>query len=303
MSKIPSILIIGKNGQVGWELCRTMAALGNLTCVDYPEIDLSNPDSIKTVIREVKPDIVVNAAAYTAVDKAESEALLAAAINSKAPEVIADEAKKLGSILIHYSTDYVYDGGKKSPYTENDSTNPINVYGRTKLEGDKAILSSGVPSIILRTSWIYGWRGNNFLLTILGLLREKKELNVINDQHGAPTWSHFIAEITAQIIAQGGDDIRNYIGEKSGIYHMTPSGSTTWHGFAKVIAENDPSKMEHVCKAIRPMNASDYSTIAARPANSILGHSKFEATFNLSLPKWDMPLKNIKNWNQFRERN
>jgi dTDP-4-dehydrorhamnose reductase len=188
------ILLTGKNGQVGWELQRTLATLGEVVTLDRQDLDLADPDSIRRVVREHKPNLIVNAAAYTAVDKAEEESDLAMVINGTAPGILAEEAKRLSAAIIHYSTDYVFDGSKNTPYTEEDAPNPLNVYGRTKLAGERAIQAVGAPYLILRTSWVYGMRGKNFLLTILRLARERNEIKVVNDQIGAPTWSRIIAQ-------------------------------------------------------------------------------------------------------------
>ena len=196
------ILLTGKNGQVGWELERSLQPLGQVIAFDRSGLDLASPDSIRAVIREVKPELIVNPAAYTAVDKAESEPDLAMAVNGVAPGIIAEEAKRLGAALIHYSTDYVFDGTKAEPYTEDDVPKPINVYGKTKLAGEQAVQAIGVPHLIFRTSWVYGMRGKNFLLTILRMAKEKDELRIVDDQFGAPTWSRMIAETTAQVLAQ-----------------------------------------------------------------------------------------------------
>ena len=196
------ILLTGKNGQVGWELQRTLTTLGDVVAIDRKGMDLANPDSIRNTIRAVRPDLIVNAAAYTAVDKAESEPELAMAINGIAPGIMAEEAGRLGAAMVHYSTDYVFDGTKTTPYTEGDILNPINVYGKTKLAGEQAVQAAGIPHLIFRTSWVYGLRGRNFLLTILRLAKEWDELKIVDDQIGAPTWSRMVAEATATILAQ-----------------------------------------------------------------------------------------------------
>ena len=224
----PRILLTGKNGQVGWELQRTLAPLGEVVVLDRRQLDLSDPDQIRERVREISPDLIVNAAAYTAVDRAEAEPEPAMAVNGTAPGLLAEEAKRIGAAIIHYSTDYVFDGAKTTPYTEEDAPNPLNVYGRTKLAGEQAVQAAGVPHLILRTSWVYGMRGKNFLLTILRLAREREELKIVDDQIGAPTWSRTIAEATAQILTSGAWPVSG----ASGIYHLTASGSTSWYGFA-----------------------------------------------------------------------
>ena len=226
------ILLTGKNGQVGWELQRTLALLGDIVVVGHHEMDLANPDSIRKVIRQVQPELIVNAAAYTAVDKAESEPDLAMAINGVAPGIMAEEAKRLNAAIIHYSTDYVFDGNSDRPYAENDAPNPVNVYGATKLAGERAIQSMGVAHLILRTSWVYGARGRNFLLTILKLAKERSELKIVNDQIGAPTWCRMLAEVTSQMVVQHYSPVSRQaipISEASGVYHVVPAGSVSWY--------------------------------------------------------------------------
>ncbi len=215
------ILLLGKNGQVGWELQRTLAPLGQVIALGRKELDLVEGAAIRSTVRAVNPDLIVNAAAYTAVDKAEKEAELALAVNAAAPGVLAEEAMLCRAALIHYSTDYVFDGIKVEPYIEDDKPNPINTYGKTKLEGDRSIQATEVPHLIFRTGWIYSLRGSNFLLTILRLAREREELNVVNDQFGAPTWSRLIAEATALVVAQGIKDIWTFSANHQGIYNLS----------------------------------------------------------------------------------
>ncbi|TAE56876.1 MAG: dTDP-4-dehydrorhamnose reductase, partial [Nostocales cyanobacterium] len=229
------ILLTGVSGQVGWELQRTLMTVGDIIAVDRHQLDLAKPDSIRGTIRDIKPDLIVNPAAYTAVDKAESEIDLAMAINGVAPGIMAEEAKKLNASIIHYSTDYVFDGNKNNPYQENDVTNPQNIYGKTKLAGEEAISSIGVNHIIFRTSWVYGLRGKNFLLTMEKLAKEREEIKVVDDQIGSPTWSRMIAEITAQIITQGQNNLTDFFANNGGIYNLSPGGKTSWYGFAKAI--------------------------------------------------------------------
>ncbi len=279
------ILLTGKNGQVGWELQRTLAPLGEVVAVDRQSLDLGNPGSIRAVIREVKPDLIVNPAAYTAVDKAESEPELAMAVNGIAPGIMAEEAKKLGAAMIHYSTDYVFDGGKTSPYTEDDIPNPINVYGKTKLAGEQAIQAAGVPHLILRTSWVYGMRGKNFLLTVLRLAKERDELKIVDDQIGAPTWSRMIAEASAQIIAQAYAPVSHRplaIAEVSGIYNLTAAGRTSWCGFTRAILENAQEGTR-----LSPIPTTDYPLPAPRPLFSLLAGDELSETFGVKLPAWE----------------
>ncbi|MBS4095631.1 MAG: dTDP-4-dehydrorhamnose reductase [Sulfuricella sp.] len=273
------ILVTGKNGQVGWELQRTLAPLGEAVAVDRATLDLRNPDSIRAVIREVKPHLIVNPAAYTAVDKAESEPDVAQAVNGVAPGIMAEEAKRLGAVLVHYSTDYVFDGSKPVAYVEDDPTCPLNVYGRTKLAGEDAVRAVGVPHLILRTSWVYGVRGKNFLLTILRLAKDRDELKIVADQIGAPTWSRLIAETTAQIVAQRVKGLQ----ELSGIYNFTAAGNTSWHGFASAIIESAGLDKQ---PRLLPIPTSEYPLPAARPKNSVLSNDKLRREFGVSMPDW-----------------
>jgi len=266
------ILLIGKNGQLGWELARSLAPLGELIACDRAAFDLAKPDQIAATVREIKPAVIVNAAAYTAVDKAESEPHLAQAINEQAPRILAEEAKKLGALLVHYSTDYVFDGTKAGSYHEDDATNPLGVYGRSKLGGELAIQASACRHLIFRTSWVFGPRGGNFLLTMLRLGREREELRVVDDQVGAPTSSRMIAEATAQVL-------RKPVGE--GLFHLTAAGSTSWCGFAREIFSAASMKTRVI-----PIASAEYPTAAKRPRNSRLNCDKLRQAFALSLPTW-----------------
>lgn len=279
------ILVTGKTGQVGYELERSLQGLGEIIAVDRSQMDLSNLDQVREVIRAVKPTLIVNPAAYTAVDKAESEPELAMLINGEAPGVMAVEARKLGAALIHYSTDYVFDGSKASPYTEDDPTCPINVYGRSKLAGEQAIQAAGVKHLILRTSWVYGMRGKNFLLTIRRLAQERDALSIVADQHGAPTWCRTIADTTAHIVAQGmaAGQSDDWWRTRSGLYHLTAQGHTTWHGFTEAILA-DPSIAKK--PTLTPIMTDDYPLPAKRPRNSVLSSTRLMNTF-CGLPDWD----------------
>jgi dTDP-4-dehydrorhamnose reductase len=282
------ILLTGSTGQVGWELQRSLMTLGEVICAGREansvslRMDLSVPETIRTVIREVKPNLIINPAAYTAVDKAEAEPELAMAVNGVAPGIIAEEAKLLDAPVIHYSTDYIFNGTQATPYTEQDIPDPQNVYGKTKLAGEKAIQAVGVPYLILRTSWVYGLRGKNFLLTMLKLSREREELKVVNDQIGAPTWSRMIAEATTHIISATRELVRDY----SGVYHLTATNQTSWHGFAKTIFELDPNSSQQKLKQLLAIPSTEYPTPAKRPAYSSLDTSKISSTFKLALPSW-----------------
>lgn len=287
------ILLVGKNGQVGWELQRTLATLGDVVAVDRQGMDLANPDSIRSVIRTIRPSLIVNAAAYTAVDKAESEPELAMAINGIAPGIMAEEAKQLGAAMVHYSTDYVFDGTKTSPYTEEDTPNPVSIYGKTKLAGEQAVQAAGIPHLIFRTSWVYGLRGRNFLLTILRLAKERDELRIVDDQIGAPTWSRMIAEATGQVLSQS----PSVLAAKSGIYNMMAAGQISWYGFANAILESmalqgvhSPLETYYSLPKLIPIPTSEYPLPASRPLNSALSSVKLNRTFGAALPAWGVSL-------------
>ena len=281
------ILIFGRIGQVGWELRHKLACLGQVSAVEYPEVDFTNPDSIRSAVRAMEPAVIVNAAAYTAVDKAETEPELAAAINATGPGVLAEEAKRLGSVLVHYSTDYVCDGTKQDAWVETDTPNPLSVYGRTKLAGDQAIQAAGCAHLIFRTSWVYGARGGNFLLTMLRLAQERTELRIVSDQIGAPTTSECIALATANVLAQalapGGAGLEG----KSGIYNLTNSGSTSWHGFAEAILTRASASFGIRVPNLVPITTSEYPRPAQRPLNSRLSCERLEETFGVRMPHWE----------------
>jgi dTDP-4-dehydrorhamnose reductase len=310
------ILLTGKNGQVGWELQRTLSTLGEVIALGQADMDLANPDAIRKICGEVKPNLIVNPAAYTAVDKAETEPALALAINGTAPGILAQEAQRLGAALIHYSTDYVFDGSKNTPYTEQDIPNPQNIYGSSKLAGERAIQAVDVPHLILRTAWVYGRRGKNFLLTMQRLASERPLLKVVDDQVGAPTWCRLLAEATAQIVAQGLDrgrdnatdyagaavatgilpsatlarpcaaSVTGYIRQHSGVYHMSCAGQTSWHGFANAILEGATTQLQ-------PIPSNDYPTPAARPAYSVLSNEQLAQTFGITFPDWRAALEMV----------
>jgi dTDP-4-dehydrorhamnose reductase len=273
------ILLTGISGQVGWELQRTLQPLGEVIAADRARCDLADPDKLRSVLRELKPTIIVNPAAYTAVDKAESEAALAQAINGTAPGIFAEEAKRLGALLVHFSTDYVFDGAKPTPYVETDPTGPLGTYGLSKLAGEQAIAASGCRHLIFRTCWVYGARGHNFLRTMLRLAGERDELRVVDDQHGAPTWSRMIAETTTLALAR-------HAGQQ-GIYHLAASGTTTWHGFATAIIETANSLgMLDKAPPVRRIASADFPTPAKRPANSRLCCDRLRDDFGLNQPEW-----------------
>ncbi len=284
------ILLFGRTGQVGWELRHKLACLGQVTALEYPEMDFSKPGSICAAVRAAEPTVIVNAAAYTAVDKAESDPELATAINATAPGVIAEEAKRLGSLLVHYSTDYVFDGTKPCPYVETDAPNPINIYGKTKLAGDQAIQSVGGDFLILRTSWVYGARGGNFLLTMLRLAQERTELQIVDDQIGAPTPSECIAQATANILAQLLAPAGRGLDGRGGIYNLTTIGETSWFGFAKALFTKATGSFGLSVPNLIPVKTSDYPRPARRPANSRLECQRLADIFGVSMPHWQQAL-------------
>jgi dTDP-4-dehydrorhamnose reductase len=287
---MPRILLIGKIGQVGWELRRTLAPMARVVCVDFPEIDLTSSDSIRRWVQESRPNIVINAAAYTAVDKAESEPDKAMQINGVAPGILAEESKKTGALLVHYSTDYIFDGTKTRPYVETDPPNPLGAYGRSKLAGDDAVRAAGGAHLIFRLCWVYGARGQNFMLTIMRLAREREKLRVVADQLGCPTWSRMIAETTAQALRQGvatGD-----WSALTGTYHLAASGVTCWQGFAQAILDLMPAEGKKR-SAVEAISTPEYPTPAKRPPYSVLGCEKLESVFGLRLPHWEDSLKQV----------
>ena len=284
------ILLTGKTGQIGEELNNIIGDLGNLITVDKEQLDLSKPNSIEPVILDIKPDIIINPAAYTAVDKAEEEPDLAMTVNALAPGLLAKAARKVGAGLIHYSTDFVFDGCSEIPYKEEDPPNPLNVYGKTKLAGEKAIAEVGVPFLIIRTSWVYSLHGKNFLRTIKKLAEEKDIIQVVDDQIGAPTWARSVALKTHQILKQCLN--KKWLETKdpslSGIFHLTCQGNTSWHGFAREVLN-----MSNTSKNIKliAIPTSDYPTPAVRPPNSLLNNEKIQRVFGLDMPHWEDALK------------
>jgi dTDP-4-dehydrorhamnose reductase len=278
------ILLTGATGQVGFELERSLQGLGQVVAVDRARMDLADLDQVRSVIRAVRPNLIVNPAAYTAVDKAESEPALARRINAEAPCVMAEEARALGAAMVHYSTDYVFDGTKAGAWREDDATAPINVYGQTKLEGEQAIAAAGIDHLILRTSWVYGMRGKNFLLTMLRLGKEREELRVVSDQFGAPTWSRTIADTTTLLLAQARAGGPGWWAEHGGTYHLSSQGRTSWCGFTEAIV----AAAGLDCKVL-PIGSADYPVPARRPANSVLDSAKLRARL-CELPDWETAL-------------
>jgi len=284
-----TILLIGGQGQVGFQLQRSLACLGEVYATTRQELDLSHMDAIRSLVSNVKPHLIVNAAAYTAVDKAEAELELARKINAIAPEILAEQAKKLAIPLVHYSTDYVFDGSKDSPWLETDATGPLSHYGLTKLEGHQAILASECDHLIFRTSWVYDRRGHNFLNTMLRLAEEREQLNVVDDQIGTPTWSRHIADVTAQALAQAHKKESFWL-ENSGIYHLSAAGKTTWKGFAEAIFKFDEQDGRQVPQ-VTGITTTEYPTPAKRPLNSLMDNTKLQQHFGLQLPDWQQSLQ------------
>ena len=283
-----NILLLGKGGQVGWELQRSLSVLGQVTALDFDSTehcgDFSNPAGLADTVRALRPDIIVNAAAHTAVDKAESEPELARTLNATAPGVLAQEAARLGAWLVHYSTDYVFDGSGTRPWVETDAPAPLSVYGRTKLEGEQRIQQSGCKHLILRTSWVYAARGGNFAKTMLRLAQERERLTVIDDQWGAPTGADLLADVTAHAIRH-----LQQCPQDAGLYHCVAAGETNWHLYAKYVlaqAQQAQPAIELKATEVAPVPTSAFPTPARRPHNSRLNTQKLQATFGLTLPHW-----------------
>jgi len=285
----PKILLTGSRGQVGWELARSLSTLGEVVALDSSQLDLTDVAAIRRTVAEIRPRIIVNPAAHTAVDKAEGESERAYALNATAPGVLAEEAEKLSALLVHYSTDYVFDGSGEQARVETDAAGPLNVYGSSKLAGEQAIQAQCRRHLIFRTSWVYGARGANFLLTMRRLMRERPELKIVADQIGAPTWCRGIADATAQVLAQvsspfaGADKP-----EPWGVYHMTNGGETSWHGFAQAILDLDVPESP---ARLLPIPSSEYPTPAKRPLNSRLNNDKLQRVFGVHLPDWQVALR------------
>ena len=273
----PTILLIGSAGQLGFELTRVLPAHGEVVALDRAALDLADADAVVAAVRGARPRLIVNAAAYTAVDRAESEPGQADALNTRAPGILAEEARRAGALLIHYSTDYVFDGAGAAPYDELAVPNPVNAYGRSKLGGERAIAAAGGLSLVLRTSWVYGLRGRNFLTTMRQLAVEREEIKVVADQVGTPNWTRSLAEATALLVGRGGADLA----ERAGLYHLSGGGSTSWFDFARAIfADADQSR-------VVPITSAEYPTAARRPRNSVLASGKFADTFGFALPPWE----------------
>jgi dTDP-4-dehydrorhamnose reductase len=296
----PTFLVTGRDGQLGFELRRTLAPLGRVVAIDVDNLDLCDIEAVRKFVRELRPEVIVNAAAYTAVDRAETERELSNTINGVIPGVLAEEIKKLGGKgIVHYSTDYVFAGDGNRPYKEEVATSPVNAYGASKLAGEQTVQGSGAPHVILRTEWLYATRGANFLLTILRLARQGKPLRIIADQTGSPTWARMLAETSAAIAARmlTGRDL----GDISGVYHATASGQTSWHGFAEAILQESLERLkklgresdwcERALGTLTPILTSEYPTPAKRPAYSVLSGDKLERVFGIRMPEWREQLR------------
>ena len=302
----PKILLTGTNGQLGFELLQLLPSLGEVIAPGRQDLNLLDSHKLRRVVRDIRPQLIVNAAAYTAVDAAETDEANAYAINAVAPAVLAEEAKTVGAAIVHYSTDYVFDGSKTSPYVETDRTNPINIYGKTKLAGERGVRESGAPHLILRTAWVYATRGRNFLMTILRLATEREELRIVDDQFGSPTCSPGIATSTIKILARlfSQTDALPAFSQFGGTYHVTAAGETTWFGFASAILEEAPrvsrdaswfaeatSRKPLISRRIIPILTAEYPTSASRPAYSVLSNSRLHQQFGVVLPDWRAQLQ------------
>ena len=289
----PRILIVGNAGQLGRELERIFAGVGPIIAVDRESVDLADADQTRALVQRAAPDLILNAAAYTAVDRAESEPELAHAINAQAPQVLAEEALQRNALFVHYSTDYVFDGAKSEPWVETDAPNPLNVYGASKLAGEQAVQKIGGKFLIFRTSWVYGPHGNNFLLTMLRLGRERDRLSIVDDQVGAPTTSIELARATHAIVI--GILAGRFVAQPawSGLYHMTCAGSVSWFGFAQAIFARAAELLGAKAPHLTSISTTDYPTPAARPRNSVLSNARLAASFGVQLPSWRFALEEV----------
>jgi dTDP-4-dehydrorhamnose reductase len=285
------IVLFGKNGQLGWEFERSLPVLGDVVSLDREELDLGDLQEVQRTLRELKPDLIINASAYTDVDRAEDEPELAMKVNALAPGVMAEVSRALGAVLIHFSTDYVFDGRATMPYVENAVTNPLNLYGKSKLMGEDNIRQAGGAYLILRTSWVYSLRGNSFVNKVLGWARNNRSLRIVDDQVSNPTWARMLAEITCLLIPRHPGSLYDGIREQCGIYHLAGSGYTSRYEWAKQILAHDPNRSEQMVQAIEPGRTEEFPTPATRPLFSALDCTRFEKTFGLQLPPWSSTLK------------
>lgn len=285
------ILLLGTQGQLGWELLRTLPTLGEIVAFDYPEVDFTRLDDLRQTVEGVHPQVMINAAAYTLVDKAESEPAVARAINAQAPGVLAEAARKMGAAFLHYSTDYVFDGAKGSVYTEEDSPNPVNAYGKTKLEGEEAVQAAGGAYFIFRTSWVYSLRRDSFVTKVLQWSRAQTQMRVVSDQVGSPTWARALAEVTAQLLAMSRGREKEWLGERRGVYHLAGEGGASRLEWAREILKYDPHPEERRVQEMLPALTAEFPTPAQRPLYTALDCSRFAETFGLRLPAWERALK------------
>ncbi len=285
------ILLFGKHGQLGWELQRTLASLGEVIAVDYPEIDLAQPAGLEQTIRDIRPRVIVNATAYTAVDRAESEPEPALAINGIAPGIMAQAAVEINAALIHYSTDYVFNGSKGSPYLETDLPDPLNIYGQSKLQGEQAIAQIGGNCLIFRTSWVYSMRRDSFVTKVLQWARQNPSLRIVADQVSNPTWARMLAEITAQVLAAGGKEVTDWLHDRRGLYHLAGGGYASRYQWAQAILRYDPEPREQAVQELLPASTAEFPAPAQRPLFSALDCRKFAQTFGLQMPDWEDALR------------
>ncbi len=285
------ILLFGKNGQLGSEFQRMLPQLGNLTSLDYEDVDLHDIHAVQQTLNELKPDLVVNASAYTAVDRAETEQETAMTVNALAPGAMADWTRKSGAVLIHYSTDYVFDGRKGSPYVGSDPANPLNMYGKSKLAGEENIQQAGGAYLILRTSWVYSMGSAGFVSKVLEWARKNETLKIVSDQVSNPTWAHELAEATFSLVTAHRDNLQDVIKERRGLYHLAGSGYASRYEWARQILANDPHRTEQLVRSIEPVSSEEFPTPAARPSFSALDCSKFSQIFGFSLPDWSVSLR------------
>jgi dTDP-4-dehydrorhamnose reductase len=285
------ILLLGKDGQLGWELQRTLAPLGDLVSFDFPQFDLLDEGNTRRMIQDERPQLIVNATAYTAVDQAEKEPELAQAINAVAPGYLAEQARLLGAGFVHFSTDYVFNGSKASPYSESDEPNPLGVYGKSKLDGERKIEQVGGIYLILRTSWLYSLRRDSFVTRVLQWSRQQEVMRVVDDQISNPTWARMLAEVVAQLLAKGGENVAGWLGDRSGVYHLAGNGFTSRYAWACEILRFDPDREQQVTKKILSSSSKDFPTLAERPLFSALDCSRFFDIFGLQLPDWKIALQ------------
>ena len=285
------ILLFGRGGQLGWELQRALAPLGEIVALDYPQADFSKPEALRRLVREAQPDLIVNPAAFTAVDRAETESELAFRVNAESPAVLAEEALRLRVSLVHYSTDYVFDGAKSSPYLESDEPAPLNVYGHSKLAGDRAVISTGGAALILRTSWVYSMRQGGFVTKVLQWARQQEVMRVVDDQISGPTSARMLAELTALLLAGVGADPFAWLAERAGVYHCAGDGACSRYAWAQEILKRDPRRDEQIVRELLPASSEEFPSPAARPLVTVLDCSKLERVFGLRLPPWQTALR------------